>query len=256
MWTRMTLRALGLAVAALALEVGCSHAAAAQYQPNISMARLSQVPPGELGDVHAQQAQLDGARATAHRAWMAYRQADRAVKVAKADENLAKSQLEQQKQISKMSTQPIQPGAEQRAAREQAAPETYPPVSKLYGAQLKLDAAKAKVKYLQKYRDYAKARADVAGRLVGYNQAKLDEAVFDTLERVRPQEAAGMKHRAPWFASKVASRQADLENARADMDQEHAQEMQKFDAWRAANDKLPPADQLAPPPDPGTLPAL
>ncbi len=249
-----TIRVLGAALTALVLAPGCSHAAATKYEPNIPIARLSQVPPSELGDVKAQQAQLDNARQTLAQASREAADAKSQLQLAKSSYDLAKSQVKEQKQRAKMSSRQLAPGAEQRAAQE--GPGAYPPVSDLYAAELKQQAAKLRVAYLEKLKDYAEARRDVADRLVGYNQAKLDQTVYGALQRTRPEEAAALQHRGAWFANKVTERQSDLADARAHMDKKRGEATQRFDSWQAAFAKVRPADRGAAVPAPDSLPPL
>lgn len=248
---------VGLAV--MALGAGCSSTKSAagldENAPRVEPGRLAGLPQTELAEVNARRSDVEKAR----RAEADARRDHDGVKARVADEKgnheLAKAERKAAEERAKVSRGEVAPGEERRTGQEAPGADPYG-MSDLRAAELKEEASTARLEYVQAFESYAAHRTETAKKLAFFEQARLDQASFDTLSRNRPADARKVDSSPAELATRVTDRQRSLSDARIEM-RKHLDEAQaRYEAWRTLSSQLRPADRGAMLPSPDSLPLL
>jgi hypothetical protein len=248
-----------LGLAALAMGAGCgatkSAAGLDESASKVEPGRLAGLPAAELTEVNARRSDVDRAR----RAEADARRDHDRVRAAVADEKgyheLAKAERRAAEERAKVSRGEVLPGEERRTG--QAAPDGGPQgMSDLRAAELKEEAAKARLAYAEALEAYAAHRTETAAKLVRFEQARLDQASFDTLARNRPADARRVEASPAELASRVTERQKGLSDARIEMRRHLDEAQSRHEVWRTLSSQLRPEDRGAALPGPESLPTL
>ena len=197
----------------------------------IEPSRLSGLSTAQLTEVNARRDALDQSRRTEQ---MASREAEdiaAKLKQAKSGHELAKAELKTARQRAETATREVPAGEEQRAAQEaELDPGT---------AEALEQNAERRVEYLEKLKGYVDARRRVSQELVSWQQARVDVASYEALERAKPKEARDLNINPRALTATMNDRQNSVANARTEMEKKRGEALVRYDSWWRGYNTLP-----------------
>jgi hypothetical protein len=228
----------GLAVAGLA---GCAHeAGSVSNAPSVDPSRLAGYPADQMTLVTNRQHALDTAIADQDAARQAKDEADKRIKPAESDVNVANADLGQAKEEAKVARKDWDKVQSSGTTDPQTLSTSRSRVEsaerRLRDAHARVDAEHAKVDYLRSLDKLADDRLTLADREVDLQRSELQRARLRTLERVNPAEARAMEVHPADFDAAVAERDARVADTRADIARDRADAQTKYHVWETRNE--------------------
>lgn len=243
-----------------------SAACASMGSQKIDDSRLAGVPSDQMQPVANANAEISRAKEDLASAKQEKVEAENRVKLGKSERDVAKVQFDQaktqfglqQKTVQTAQAAPYQASEPQGQGLPIApapAPRTLVTPEAFHEARLNEDAAKAKVKYLEKLDGLAGERVKLAEKKVDLGKARLEQARFQVLNESNPAETQAMKLNASQFEAQVQKKQGDVSVADASITQHNAEARAEYQKWAALDHQLSefpnkPAERAEVPPPP------
>lgn len=238
----MRLRMRVVALASAGLAAGLAGCQTSGKQVKFDDSRIAGMDESALTGVNDAKEQVTEAKANLEAARTAQTDLEKSVALAESE----KKGLEAELEAAKVRAKAAKDRGEITSTKE------FPEVKE---KETVVDAAKAKIDYLESLEETQKAEVKLHEKQVELAEAQVDAAGFEALQRNDPDQTRAMPQNAADFEARVAKSEAGVADARASVAKHRAKAVTLYQDWLTAERQIGSADRqaLAPPPTPESV---